>query len=257
MASRKLLLVSWFAFLVWLGIIYPAHAEPGPYTLFLPLVSHVPPCTATGQTYGTLSINGSPSDRPADQHPDLNLALRGYEPTNEYKGLVYYGGGTDLSAPQLYRLFADERIPAFSGTYQVYDWDWNCNCRGGLITNWPVTLLGMETTPGETIHLPGRGVSIGSGYEALVLYATESRLTIKYTREDNVVYGYTLHLEDLCVDPNLLATYQAANAAGRRSLPALRAGQPIGRARGTEIKAAIRDNGSFMDPRSAKDWWRK
>ncbi len=235
-----------------------AFAQGGPTKIFLPLVSHVPACGSTGEeTYGLLSINGSPSDRPAEQHPDLNLALRGYERTNEPATLVNYGGGTDQNAPQLYRLFADQRIPAFSATYQVYDWDWNCDCRGSLITTWPVTLLGMRTTPGETIHLPGRGVSIGSGYEALVLYATESRLTIKYTREDNVVSGYTLHLEDLCVDANLLALYQSANSAGRRSLPALRAGQMVGRARGTEIKVAIRDNGSFMDPRSAKDWWRK
>ncbi len=225
--------------------------------VFLPLVTNVPPCTGVGERYGTLSINGAPTDRPAEQHPDLNLAIRGYEPTDAYAGLVSYGGATDAAAPQLYRLFADQRIPAFSSVYQVYDWDWNCDCRGSLLTTWDVTLAGLATTPGEIISLPGRGVSIGSGYEALVLYATESRLTIKYTREDNVVYGYTLHLEDLCVDPNLLATYRAADAAGRASLPALRAGQPVGRARGSELKVAIRDNGTFMDPRSDKDWWRK
>jgi hypothetical protein len=39
------------------------------------------------------------------------------------------------------------------------------------------------------------------------------------------------------------------------ALPALRPGQPIGRAPGSEIDAAIRDSGAFLDPRSRKDWW--
>ena len=42
---------------------------------------------------------------------------------------------------------------------------------------------------------------------------------------------------------------------GRARLPALEAGQAFGRARGGEIGVAIRDAGTFMDPRSDKDWW--
>jgi len=78
---------------------------------------------------------------------------------------------------------------------------------------------------------------------------------LKYTREDNVVAGYTLHLENICVDANLLALYRQLNAAGRSELPALRPGQSLGRASGSEIDAAIRDSGAFLDPRSRKDWW--
>jgi hypothetical protein len=73
--------------------------------------------------------------------------------------------------------------------------------------------------------------------------------------KSNVVQGYTLHLEGLCVDPGLLASYRQWNAAGRGQLPALRAGQAVGRARAARVGVAIRDTGSFMDPRSAKDWW--
>jgi hypothetical protein len=29
----------------------------------------------------------------------------------------------------------------------------------------------------------------------------------------------------------------------------------LGRATGAEVGVAIRDKGSFMDPRSLKDWW--
>jgi hypothetical protein len=53
----------------------------------------------------------------------------------------------------------------------------------------------------------------------------------------------------------LLALYRQLNSAGRVELPALRPGQPFGRAAGGEIDAAIRDSGSFLDPRSRKDWW--
>jgi hypothetical protein len=195
------------------------------------------------------------TDRPAEIHADLNLALRGYEVTDASLGLVEYGGTPDGDAPKLYTLFADHRVPAFPAVYRVYDWDWKCNCRGDLLSDWPVTLAGMGVAVGEILYLPDSAYDIGSGYEALVLYASEERITLKYTRDDNVVEGYTIHVENVCVEPSLLALYQAWNSAGRDQLPALRAGQPFGRARGGEIGVAIRDAGTFMDPRSQKDWW--
>jgi hypothetical protein len=147
-------------------------------------------------------------------------------------------------------------LPAFTAAYRVYEWDWSCNCRGGLATNYPVTVLGMGVAPGEVLHVPNSGYDLGLGYQVLVLYATEERITLKYTREDNVVRGYTLHVEDVCVEPSLLALYQAWNDAGRGELPALRGGQPFGRARSSEIRVAVRDSGTFLDPRSRRDWWR-
>ncbi len=227
------------------------------YYVYLPLVDKTESCQPIpGESYGTLSVNPPPTDRPAEEHADLNLAMRGYEPTDAFKGLVDYNGGGDANAPQLPGLFANKRTGVFNSVYQIYDWDWGCNCRGNLLTNWPVTLAGLATTPGETIHVPDSGYSIGSGYEALVLYASAERITLKYTRNDNVILGYTLHVEDVCVEPNLLVLYQASNSAGRGRLPALRAGQAFGYARGGEIGVTIRDNGTFMDPRSRADWWR-
>jgi len=200
-------------------------------------------------------VNGDPTDPPAEEHPDLNLALLGYELTDAYKGLVDPGGGGDPNAPQLPGLFADNRTATFSAVYQVYGWDWGCNCRGALITDPEVTMAGLAVTPGETIHVPDSGYTIGGGYEVLVLYATPERITLKYTPDDHVIRGYTLHVENICVEPRLLALYQSWNEAGRGRLPALRAGQAFGRARGNEIGVVIRDTGAFMDPRSGKDWW--
>jgi hypothetical protein len=119
-----------------------------------------------------------------------------------------------------------------------------------------VTLAELAVTPGEPLRVPDSGYSVGSGYQVLVLYASQDRITLKYTRNDNVVHGYTLHLENICVDPPLLNLYQSWNAAGRVQLPALQSGQAFGRAPGNTVGVAIRDSGAFMDPRSRKDWWR-
>jgi hypothetical protein len=236
------------------------YSDPITYYIYLPLVTKPEGCQPIpGETYSVLSVNPPPTDRPAEIHADLNLSMRGYELTDAYKGLWDYNGGGDGNAPQLPGLFADNRTGVFSDVYRVYDWNWSCNCRGALLANYPVTLAGLASTPGETIHVPDSGYAIGAlanGYEVLVLYASLDRITLKYTREDNVVHGYTLHVENVCVEPSLLALYQEWNAAGRSKLPALHPGQAFGRAKGDAIGVAIRDNGTFMDPRSRKDWWR-
>jgi len=221
----------------------------------MPVVSGKSMCASLGETYGSLIIEGQPSDRPAASHPDLNLFLRGYVQTNAYLGLVNYNGSEDPNAPRLKGLFADQRTPPFVHAYRVYDWNWDCNCKGNPIA-WPeVTLIAMKTRNKEVIYVPKAGYTIGLGYQVLVLYASGNRITLKYTREDNVVQGYTIHLEGICVDPDLLRLYRSLNTAGRTRLPALRGGQPFARVRSNEVKVAIRDAGTFIDPRSAKDWW--
>lgn len=212
-----------------------------------------------GVSYADTPAGGYPSgDPPAAIHPDLNLSMRGWEPnTSAYLGLVEYNGSTDSRAPQLVGLFSDRRVPTFIAAYRVYDWNWSTNRRGALLTQYPATLIGLAATRGETVHVPASGYTIGdtAGFEVLVLYADEDSITLKYTREDNVVQGYTVHLEGLCVEPRLLALYQRNDAAGRARLPGLVEYQALGRARSHEVLVAIRDNGTFMDPRSRKDWW--
>jgi hypothetical protein len=250
-----------FAALLLLAVIRPGPAAASNAAdIYLPIVFGKPLAPSAcdpiaGESYGTLDVNGKPTDRPAEEHADLNLALRSYEVTDAPLVLWEYGPTDDSRAPQLRYLFSNGSFRGFSRAYRVYDWDWPSNSRGLLIDDWPVTLAGMPATAGEALHVPGSGYEIGSGYEVLVLYATENRITLKYTREDNVVYGYTLHVEGVCVEPHLLALYRSMNAAGRGNLPALRARQAFGRAIGGEVGVAIRDTGAFMDPRSRNDWW--
>ncbi|MCB9098700.1 MAG: LysM peptidoglycan-binding domain-containing protein [Anaerolineales bacterium] len=216
----------------------------------------VDPCAPIpNESYTTLPIVGSPTDRPADKHGDINLALRGYSKTEAQLGLIDMSGPTDHRAPQLAGLFKDHRTGVFTTTYRVNNWDWGSNSRGSVITDFETTLGGLKVEPGEIIRVPGAGYDIGQGNQVLVLYASRERITLKYTGEDTVATGYAIHVEGICTEPSLLALYERMNSEGRRHLPALKAGQAFGRARGEEIQVAIRDTGRFMDPRVRKDWW--
>jgi len=232
------------------------------FRVYLPSVSKVSPdlCQPTNETYGSLPVRDWEPSPPAETHPDLNLSMRGYTPTTAFLGLVDIGGAWDPAPPQLAGVFSPPRAPNIKATYQVYGWDWTCNCRTGPISppeDPEVTLIDLAATPGETVHVPDRvdGEISQDGYKVLVLYASANRLTLKYTAEDNVIVGYTVHMESICVDPNLLALYQKLNNEGRHELPALRGGQALGRVPGNRVGVVIRDTGTFMDPRSRKDWW--
>lgn len=228
--------------------------------VLLPMVGRTDGTSDTGAVYEAIPVDQpSPDGRPAAAHADLNLALRGYVATSAALGFVDYRGDTDYDAPQMSGIFSNRRAPEFTSVHRIYDWDWSCSvdgCRGAPLSFPPVTLLGIRALPGEFLSAPSRPSEIyAGGYRALVLYAEARRITLVYTRNDHVIDGYTVHLEGISVDSDLLSLYRQADAAGRFSLPALRNGQPLGIAMGNEVEVAIRDRGSFMDPRSRKDWW--
>ncbi|RME75210.1 MAG: hypothetical protein D6784_08370 [Chloroflexi bacterium] len=219
--------------------------------------------------FDIIPIEGPRFDHPDFATGDLNLLRRGFQPVAAALTLVPYNGPTDSDAPQLSAIFQPRRVPFFRAAYQVNSWQWSpADCRGSPhgcagppVTRWEVTLLGVSTTPGELLTIPSRAAEIyPGGYRAMVLYADEQQITLGYTRRDTVAAGYVVHLLGVCVDPNLLALYRAqVDANGWRvgnSLPALRTDQPLGHAAGKELRIAIRDNGTFLDPRSQKDWWR-
>ncbi len=224
------------------------------------------PLTSTA-SFDLVPFVGPPAGHPDRRHPDLKLDLRGYTVANASLDLVDYIGPAESGAPQLAGLFRPRRGPNFTVALQVNDWIWDpaqcdgnrAGCLGGPLTTWDVTLAGLAANSGEAVYIPARGPEIyGGGYKALVLYAEESRITLGYTREDTVANGYAVHIDNLCLDPNLLALYRSqTDAAGWHvtgHLPALRNNQPVGTAAGSQIFVAIRDRGSFMDPR-AKEWW--
>src|SRR5207253_1287386 len=151
-------------------------------TVFIPSVTAgMAGCQAIpGASYSAIPIVPPPTSIQAAQHPDLNLNLRGWQPTNATLGMVYYNagnGGPDRNAPQLANLFDDDRVPRFSQVDRVYNWDWSTNRRGSLDTDWPVTLAGMTVMPGEVISLPSSGYRIYQNvYQAMVLYASQQEI---------------------------------------------------------------------------------
>ncbi len=213
---------------------------------------------SSGRNYNSISVLSNPTDRPAESHPDLNIKIRGFKENNERLELVDYSGPVDPNEvpPKFTTLVAGSAFPRITHTYQVYDWNWSTNTRGDLLTSpYPVTLIGLETNAYTEIRVPRSGYDIGQGYQVMVLYADNDSITLKYTREDNVVTGYTVHILHFCVDANLLSLYNRLNSEGRHYLPALKGKEVVGVANSNMVQVTIRDTGSFMDPRSRKDWW--
>ncbi len=246
-----------FAFVVQGRESIAAQTITDTYKLYLPLVSKAPdPCEAIeGASYTTLDVAIEPTLPPPndpESDPGFNLGLLGYELTDETKGLIYYdGGGAAIQPPTLQYLFGDHRIPIFPNVYKLHNSD------GTVVTTYPVTMLGMRTELAEIIYTPESGYDIGNGYDAMVAYASTERITLIYNRYDNL-HGYAVYIENICVEPSLLALFrqmEADDTAPPSYLPVVRGGQPLGRARGEEIRVVIRDQGTAMDPRACNSWW--
>ncbi len=205
---------------------------------------------ASTNRYDLIPIEGGRESRPPAEHADLNLKLRDPQPADFEATLVdISGSGIDPEAPSLAAVFE----PDFVGTYVVHDWDWGCNCKGSLMDDGSAVVVGIKTNPGEPIFIPQNERDIYEGkYHAVVLYASEDQVTMQYARAGSVVNGYTVHYLGLQTDPNLVTLFQESEGS---ELPGLTLDTPVGVAAGDEIIVAMRDNGTFLDTRSKRDWW--
>jgi hypothetical protein len=205
--------------------------------------------TTSTNSYDLIPLEAGRDDRPPDEHGDLNLKLRDPQPTQAERSLVEIpGSGIDPQAPKLSSVFK----PDFVATYTIHGWDWGCNCKGNLILDEHTVLVGIKTTPGEPLFIPRTERDIYQGkYYAVVLYASEDSLAFLYAREGTVARGYTIHYLGLQTDPNLLALYRESPA---NELPGLALDTPVGIAT-DELIVGVRDNGTFLDARSKRDWW--
>jgi hypothetical protein len=204
-------------------------------------------------------------NRLTDENPDFRLSILGYTATDAPLQLVDYdGGGPDGDGPRLHGVFEPNRLPAFVRAYKRHDWNWNegglppYGSRGGVNNDWPVTVLDFDTSLGEKIHIPERNAQIGGGFNAMVLYAGENELTLTYYRQDGLASGYVVLMTNFCVDPKLVALYRAQLENGKRKtglLPGVSNNQSVGVAKGNIVTVAIRDRGTFLDPRARRDWW--
>lgn len=235
--------------------------------LIIPLQSSVDCPSSSSNSYGSIDpLQGYPAGDPAaENHPDLNpVAILGYITSNGEKFPLVLGEGGDPKAPQIGKMLNSR--PTIVSLYRLYSWDWANKRKGPLqpVPNDPaasvkqIQMIGIQTSPGESIKLPPvYGNPISPEYNAMVLFASENFITVKYTREDNIGIknGYAIQIDGICVDPKLLGLYNQLNGSGRRNLPALSNGQELGTGKNTEMRVVIRDTGDFLDPRSKLDWW--
>jgi hypothetical protein len=231
---------------------------------------------AGGESYELLSYQaGSKTDRPHARHADINIWLRGIVPAG-IRGQAarkHQDGPEDQNAPRIYTLLDNGRDVALS-SYKVYGWKWPSDSeqalkddmgykihdgsRDGLIfgPNKDVTAVGFATQQGQSVKVPFRGPKITGDKVALVLYATPNQMTLKYTLEDNVVTGYTIHIIGVAVHAGLIQAYLDSVVPGDSGQrPALAAGAEIGKAMGSEVILMVRDVGSFMNPLDTNHWW--
>ena len=209
--------------------------------------------------------------RPAYNHADKNIELRGYvlnTDPNIQRELVDYGSNDPTQPPQFATLFNPYQVPPLSGFYYVGQWIWapspDPGTQGPPNTQYPATALSFALPPGIPLHTPSSGYNIGGGMEVIILFADTDTIALHYSREDSAAVGYTIHIDNICTDPNLLSLYNSLdNPNGPRydypsavyNLPTLPAGQIFGTTSSGQMVLATADGGAFQDPRSCNDWW--
>ncbi|MCJ7739171.1 MAG: hypothetical protein MUQ10_17960, partial [Anaerolineae bacterium] len=147
--------------------------------VYLPIVMYQPTPTPTPNACPVSSSNqyeqGGATQfdkdnpvRPAYDHADKNLALRGYSLNTDpglRRELVDYGSDDPKQPPQFATLFTPNSVPALTSFSQVHHWIWADSpapgTRADPVTSPKVTALGLSTTPGETLRVPASGYDIG------------------------------------------------------------------------------------------------
>ncbi len=214
-------------------------------------------------TYGSPGSAGADTTDPTAvaADTDINLDARGTpNPAEGVKDLIDVGGPTDDGAPQFSTLFGDTPVlsPTITALFQLNLNDGKTPIPRDDSSNWGVTQIQLAAN--GTILSPKNGYpgGIGEGFHYTILYADQGKgtLTIKATAEDNAVYGYTIHLTNLDINPTILDLYQKSMDSNRTKLAAISCGFPLGTPRGGNFKIAIADTGTFIDPRVRKDWWK-
>ena len=134
-------------------------------------------------------------------------------------------------------------------------------------------VLQITTDVGRFINVPKTDYNIGGNYEAMVVFASEDRVTIHIGRHEYITTskmcgsrkcsgGYWIYVKDICVDKQILNTYRSVEAAQRAAgadlnpiqLPMVSEGQPLGVAKGNSVIIGVRDDGPFVSTSKPFYW---
>ncbi len=221
--------------------------------------------TTSSQSYSGIRADHTPDDLiigNPETSPEINLRLRGFTEVSEGTGFVSRHGDKygldDKMPPQISTLFGGPR-PQIIKTYRIYEWDFDSKKSLAPQTatpNFKVHMIGLAAPSGQKLVGLQAGRQINAqGDVFMVVYATNRDIVVTHSTGDTLLGGYLFYFLDICVDPNLLAAYESADAEGRSQLPVIGAGQVFGYAGNTDVKVSIRDTMSFMDERYNEDWW--
>lgn len=227
-----------------------------------------PPGTVCLNWYDDLCQTYSYRWKAAHVDPDTNIVLRQFINVPGTLDLIDFQHDVADPSPQLCSLFAGGTLRPFTELYGVGYYD-GFNVTNidlsGIIQQDPPHNIGFQVTPGETIYIPPLPISdptkqIGGdegkpSYDAVLMFADDNSVAIKYTRNDSPQDGFTVHVLGINPDPSLRAIYDQSRVAGSWYLPGLYGGRVIGSAKGSVIWVSVRSFGLFLDPRWKNDWW--
>ncbi len=213
----------------------------------------------------------APVKRPGSvaEDTDVNLDARNKPKlvTDQPKTLVDVGGPTDDAAPQFSTLFGPtlEFNPKIADVYQLYLNDGKTLIPYDISSNQGVTQIELKTD--NPVLAPALDYDLGGDilhYAILYINEKTGTITLKGTPEDNAVRGYTIHITGLeKIDPEIVKKYNESNDLyNRTKLAAISCGYPVGTPKnqggikGKTFRIAIADTGTFIDPRTRKDWWK-
>ncbi len=201
--------------------------------------------------------------------PDINIELREWgspknllDPTPGIISKYHFGSDAEIDpkAPQLDTVISGVKVPHFSNLFQLnqYEGPSSGQIPADGASNWGVTLA--EFPNNGDVLVPESGYDLGGGYQAIVLYAENGKVTLNYTLGQGgttgspIEIGYTVHVLQMNIDPALQDLYNRAKSQNK--YVALPCGYKIGTTGGHTL-VSIRDSGTFMDPRSGYDWWQR
>jgi hypothetical protein len=149
--------------------------------------------------------------------------------------------------------------------------------RGGdseIKGNAPVLEVAVDPA-NPTIKVPSTGYDIGSGNEAMVVFASSDRVTLHIGRHEYFTSsktckngqtcsgGYWIYVKNICVDQKIVSAYNSVKSAQESAgadlnpiqLPMLRAGHILGKAQSNnKIIVGVRDNGPFISTFKSIYW---
>ena len=192
-------------------------------------------CPATSAAhFDAIPVLPPPTDRPAAQHADLNLACAVTKRAAVFSDWLTTAAARTRTRHNSANSSAPATCYTMTAVYQVYDWNWPANCRGGLITNPPVTLIALgDESRRSSAHSQPRMQTSTRARTARWCCTPRSTASLSSIRATTTWWPGTPYTwRTSALTRTCWRCTGQAIGQGRASLPALRNGETLGVAGG-------------------------